>query len=139
MGLFDGLIDTAITTFVGSGARVAGATLAGKLFGDDKKSTAAAAPTTSGVSSKDTVKSPLEGMEEPRVPTGEGFVKGIVSRPPRTQVYEDRNLTQALYENVMTSPPASPKLSGVISKMVSMSNVTSSGSSRKAFQKLLKT
>ena len=51
MGLFDGLIDTAITTFVGSGARVAGATLAGKLFGDDKKSTAAAAPTTSGVSS----------------------------------------------------------------------------------------
>ena len=125
MGLFDGLIDTAITTFVGSGARVAGATLAGKLFGDDKKSTAAAAPTTSGVSSKDTVKSPLEGMEEPRVPTGEGFVKGIVSRPPRTQVYEDRNLTQALYENVMTSPPASPKLSGEISKMVSMSNVTS--------------
>ena len=78
-------------------------------------------------------------MEEPRVPTGEGFVKGIVSRPPRTQVYEDRNLTQALYKNVMTSPPASPDLSKEINKMVSMSNVTSSGSSRKAFQKLLKT
>ena len=140
MGLFDGIISSVI----GSVASRAGTEFANLIFDDDdnKKPTAQKPVAANARMDPDTRYSdvdPLRGLENEKVPTGEGFVRGIISTPPRKQDWKDPNLTGELYRRVINDPPASPKLQAEVAKMVSMSDVSSTSRSTKAFQKLLKT
>ena len=66
----------------------------------------------------------------------------VTVKPSRSREEYNPYLTEGvngLLKSVMSDPPASPKMVQEIAMASAASNITSSGSSRKALQKLFKT
>tara|TARA_Y100000590_G_scaffold93397_2_gene105774 strand:+ start:1677 stop:2108 length:432 start_codon:yes stop_codon:yes gene_type:complete len=143
MGLFDGIVGSVVNSVVGSVASRAGAELGEAIFGDDKKSTAASTGPTVAPGTPYSQVDPLKGLEEPKPPPGVGgFMGNVTVKPSRSREEYNPYLTEGvngLLKSVMSDPPASPKMVQEIAMASAASNITSSGSSRKALQKLFKT
>lgn len=152
MSFFDGIIGPIVQTighaFAGSAAKTIGHKAAVALFPDDKKSTTTttttAAPTgpTVAPGTPYSQVDPLKGLENEKIPQGVGgFMGSLTVRPPRSKEQFNPYLTEGLHllQSVMKEPPASPKMVQEISVASAAGKITSSGSSRKAIQKLFKT
>tara|TARA_R100000781_G_scaffold112148_1_gene79137 strand:- start:9803 stop:10240 length:438 start_codon:yes stop_codon:yes gene_type:complete len=135
------LLDYGARAAAGTVGSAAGNALANALFGEDdnqqQQQQQPAAPQVPTQSSRSNDEAELRYLES-QVPKGEGFITGVAVQPARQKTTENQSLIQALYKNVLTSPPATPKLVNEAIQ-VSGASAISSGRNTKALQKLLKT
>ena len=133
-------LDYGTKAAAGTVGSAAGNALANALFGEDdnqQQQQQPAAPQVPTQSSRSNDEAELRYLEA-QVPKGEGFITGVAVQPARQKTTENQSLIQALYKNVLTTPPATPKLVNEAIQ-VSGASAISSGRNTKALQKLLKT
>ena len=135
-------LDYGTKAAAGTVGSAAGNALANALFGEDdnqqqQQQQQPAAPQVPTQSSRSNDEAELRYLEA-QVPKGEGFITGVPVQPARQKTTENQSLIQALYKNVLTTPPATPDL---VNKAIQVSGASaiSSGRNAKALQKLLKT